>query len=319
MRLPVENCSLCAGTGIDIDRKAKCACTMYELLPTGKYHVSFSEVSNWVNCSWSHYKKQIQLVDLDKPGWGSCFGTAIHSCSEHFFKTRQIDMSIAEKFLIEEFALHKFEDKQGNVLDVNLFIAQAHLIMRSLPKFMDKEFKNWKYVEAEHELYEKIESLPNAFKGFIDIVIEAEHNGKTITWIIDLKTSTRGWFREKRADETTKMQLILYKNYYVKKMNLNPRNVRCGFVIMKREGSSSKAAWKQKIVDDKTAWYQDSSHDPLELIPISVGDVTSGRSLQVVNNMVASINRKMFLKNKTSCKYCPFMKTEHCEGTNCEQ
>lgn len=266
------------------------------LLPTGKAHVSFSEVSNWVGCSWSHKLKQVNKIDLDKQNWGSSFGTAIHAAHEHFIRTHEMKPEIALDLIKKSFEEGQFKDREGELLDVNVFLQQARNILSTIPTFYDETFKNWKCIDAEHELYEPIEGHPYFFKGFIDAIISCDWRGKRVIFMIDAKTSGWGWSAEKRSDELTKAQLILYRNYWAKKTGTDPKNIRLGFVILKRTAKPGNNC---------------------ELITVSVGNVTTGRALNVINNMIASMDRKMFLKNKTSCMFCPYKMTEHCTGTNC--
>src|SRR5271166_409512 len=66
----------------------------YELLPTGKPHVSFSEMRDWEDCSYRHRLKHVQKLALDKPGVHMDFGTAVHAACENYLKTRVMDKKI---------------------------------------------------------------------------------------------------------------------------------------------------------------------------------------------------------------------------------
>ena len=69
------------------------------LLPTGKPHVSFSEVSNWSACSYRHKLRYVEGVDLFKPSVYLDFGTAIHAACENFLKTRVMNPKIATEII----------------------------------------------------------------------------------------------------------------------------------------------------------------------------------------------------------------------------
>jgi len=62
------------------------------LLPTGKAHVSYSEVRSWNECPYRHYLQQIKKINLDKPSEHLDFGTAVHSACEGYLKTRVMDI-----------------------------------------------------------------------------------------------------------------------------------------------------------------------------------------------------------------------------------
>lgn len=96
---------------------------------------------------------------------------------------------------------------------------------------------------------------------------------------------------EKKNDPIVRSQLVLYKNFWSGKTNTDPKDVRCGFILLKRTGKPSHRC---------------------ELVTTSVGDVTTGRSLKVINNMVASVKRGVAIKNRNSCTYCMYYGTKYC-------
>jgi hypothetical protein len=170
---------------------------------------------------------------------------------------------------------------------------EVEAILSEVPKFFDETFPEWEAVDAEHQLYEAVENHPHAFKGFIDAIIKTKgKRGETIYWILDHKTTARGWFREKRSDDMVKAQLALYKNYWCQKNpQVDMKNVRCGFVLLKKAAKPG---------------------DHCELFSVSLGEVPIKRSLKVVSNMLTSVKRGISLKNRDACTWCEFKGTEHC-------
>ena len=61
------------------------------LFPTGKPHVSFSEIKVWKECSYRHKLMYIDKVDLFEPSPFLDFGTAVHEGCETFLTTGEID------------------------------------------------------------------------------------------------------------------------------------------------------------------------------------------------------------------------------------
>ena len=86
-------------------------------------------------------------------------------------------------------------------------------------------------------------------------------------------------------------QLVLYKNFWSHKTNTDPKDVRCGFVLLKRAAKPGAHC---------------------ELVTASVGETTTERNLTVINDMLASVKRGMAIKNRNSCTYCPYKDTPHC-------
>lgn len=265
---------------------------IYSNLPTGKPHVSFSEVKLWKECSYRHHLVHVKKLDFSKPSPVLEFGTAVHSACEDYLLTRVMKSEICMNALEEAWVKHKdvadFDEKSLTTAK-----AEAAVILVELPAFLDREFPEWEVVDAEHQLYESVEGHPHAFKGFIDGVIKCKgKKGETLYWILDWKTSNRGWFREKRSDEMTKAQLALYKNYWHQK---NPqvsfKDIRCAFVILKKQAKPGEHC---------------------ELFSVSMGEVPIQRSLKVVGNMLTSVKRGISIKNRDACTWCEFKGTEHC-------
>lgn len=260
-------------------------------LPTGKPHVSFSELRDWQDCSFRHKLKHVQKLALSQPAPIMDFGTACHSACENFLKSRVMDPEVAVSALLE---MWKANTAYPAYTEQSLppFISQARELLPELPAFLETNFPKWEYVDAEHQLYEPIDSKPHAFKGFIDAIIKVkDKKGEDLFWIIDHKTTSWGWPAAKKCDPKLQQQLIFYKNFWCAKTGTDPKRVRCAFLLLKRTAKAGERC---------------------ELVTVSVGPVTTGRSLKLLNNMLSSVNRGVAIKNKDSCKYCEFKGTEHC-------
>jgi hypothetical protein len=113
-----------------------------------------------------------------------------------------------------------------------------------------------------------------------------------VYWILDWKTAqSYGWRREKKQDFLMHAQLIMYKHFWAKKNNIMLKDIRCGFILLKRGGKPGKVC---------------------ELVKVSVGPKTLAKGIKMMNNMLASVRRGLALKNRDSCKYCAFYQTDHC-------
>ena len=264
----------------------------FQVLPTGKPHVSFSEVKTWKDCSYRHHLTHVKKIDFFKPSPVLEFGTAVHASCEKYLLTREMDVKLCHDALDEAWAKHSGQEEFSEKA-LKVAKAESEVILSEVPAFLDREFPDWSVVDAEHALYESMEGHPHAFKGFIDGVIKCKgKRGEDLYWIIDWKTSGRGWFREQKADETKKYQLALYKNYWSKKNPQVPfKDIRCAFVILKKAAKAGEHC---------------------ELFSVSMGDVPVQRSLKVVGSMLTSVKRGVAIKNRDSCTWCEFKGTEHC-------
>ena len=177
---------------------------LFRSLPTGKPHVSFSEVKLWKECSYRHNLIHVKKIDLFKPSPVLDFGTAVHASCEKYLLTREMDYDVAFQHMEKAWASHE-DNPDFTPASLEKAKSEAELILKEVPKFLDVTFPEWEVVDAEHQLYEAVDNHPHAFKGFIDGVIKAKgKRGETIYWILDWKTTARGWFREKRSDDMVK-------------------------------------------------------------------------------------------------------------------
>jgi hypothetical protein len=279
------------------------------LLPTGKAHVSFSEVKLWKECPWRHKLIHIDKISIQEPNQHLHYGTTVHSCIEHFLKTRElkIEESLAELDLIwnqngfdsEEFILTQVKRaKKDNWNYKHSFLPEwkQSLIncVEALPYFMEENFGQWKVIDAEHELMESIKGIENInFKGFIDAIILSKlPNGKKKVWILDWKTaSPRGWSVEKQRDFMMQAQLMLYKSFWSDKLQLASKDVALAFVLLKKNTKKEKC---------------------IQLVKVSAGPDSMEKAQKLVRSAITGIQNGIKLKNRDSCKFCEFRGTEHC-------
>jgi hypothetical protein len=267
-------------------------------LPNGKPHVSYSELSVWMKCSWKHRLKYVNKIDLDPRGIETILGTAFHACVE--LRVRDVVPVRDDIVKIVKDNLEMVTDsKLRENFDVEACVDRAFIMSEEAIVFLNEKFPNWKLLEAEENLYEKLtlEGLNHedvSFKGYVDLVIQVPNNrGKLVTWIIDWKTAARPWDKKKLMDASVTYQLSLYKNFWATKHKVPLEEVRCGYIIGLKAGKPGKI---------------------FNFIPISVGPTTSKRTLTVLNNFVGSVKRNMALKNKSeqNCRWCEYRNTEWC-------
>ena len=61
------------------------------LFPTGKQHISFSEIKQWKECSYRHKLVYIDKIDMFQDSPYLHFGTAVHEGCESLLETKKID------------------------------------------------------------------------------------------------------------------------------------------------------------------------------------------------------------------------------------
>ena len=277
------------------------------IFPTGKPHVSYSEIKIWKECTWKHKKMYIDKIQTWEDNPYAEFGTIIHDSIENYLKTGEMNTDDVEQKLRDKWDEYGFEDPayikkmhaQRAKFDLKYrhekfssWVKSAFSILASIPDFMKDNFGEWTYISAEEQLYEPIDGQELKFKGFIDAIIKSNINGKEKYWIIDWKTTgPRGWYPDKRRDFLTQAQIGLYKKYWSQRENISMNEIGCGYALLKRNTKPEKCAW---------------------FMQVSVGPKFVAKADKLVDSMVRTVNKGLFLKNRTSCRFCSFYQTEHC-------
>jgi hypothetical protein len=270
--------------------------------PTGKPHISFSEIKIWKECPFRHKLTYIDRVDTFEPSPYLDFGTTVHEGCETLLETKSVDKKKLLSDIREAWEKNGFENPEWyekmpgwyKHVPVDVWCEWATNMWDDVPGFLDDTFPGWETVKAEEELYEEIEGKPVKFKGFIDAVIKVpKKKGDGFTyWILDWKTAqSYGWRREKKQDILMTAQLILYKHFWSRKHSVELKDVRCGFILLKRGAKPGKVC---------------------ELVTVSVGPKTLDKGVKLMNSMISTVSKKFFPKNRNSCRYCQFKDTQHC-------
>lgn len=265
--------------------------------PFAKEYISFSELVTWMECSMRHKLKYIDNIRIEDPTEHTEFGKIIHDALQLFLSTKKMPN---HQTVVDE--VKRRFDLLGNRKDLKQkdWEDQVEPILNVVPEFMDSTFPGWEYVGAEVELMEEIEGNHRKFHGYIDGIIKtpkkARKNAKTAPQgydyhIIDWKTTSWGWGTDKKTDIKKTYQLVFYKHFWSKKLGILPSDIKCGFVLLKRTSKSKERC---------------------EYVPVSVGDITTAKALEVLHTSLNYAKKGLYTKNKDSCKFCVYKNTPHC-------
>ena len=253
--------------------------------------ISFSELKNWKECPYRHKLIYVDKLPHFKGNEYTAFGTAIHEACEQIIPetsppTTDVFLNSFKKEILN---LQNSGIKINESLVEEMKQQASPICLQVLPA-VKNHFGNFKIVSIEEEILEPIQefkSYGKNFKGFIDMVIKTEDEKYHI---IDWKTCSWGWSRDKKSDPMTSYQLTYYKNYFAKKHNINQKNIETYFVLLKRTAKK----------------------DNVEVLRVTSGKKKVENSLKVLENAVINIEKKNYIKNRLNCKYCAFKETEHC-------
>lgn len=276
----------------------KISLSVVQSLPTGKCHISFSEYSDWMACSWRHKLKNIDKVDLDRPGPALAFGTAIHHACEMWVSKRE---PMFENFM------KKFDEEWEKCLkhprliiesfsftEKSKLVTSARTICEDFPSFLDETFPEWEPIATEQNLYESIDGHEDVkFKGYIDCIIKSKSKNKWKYHVLDYKTCSWGWSSDKKQDPITSAQLVFYKHYWALKAGIPLKDISCAFILLKKIAKPGSSCG---------------------IVKVSVGDITRERALKNASKMITAVKRKLAFKNRSesNCKWCQYNNTEHC-------
>jgi len=278
--------------------------------PTGKPHVSYSEVRNWKECPYRHKLLYIDKIGTDEPSPYLSYGTAVHDGIENFLKTGKMDIPKVLDNIRSEWKTHGFDSKEWIAAQaahrasegwkpkahdyIDSWLEWATIALTDLPDFLKSEFGDYEVISAEEQLYEFFPGYDIFFKGFIDALFKVNIRGKEYYYVIDWKTAgDKGWYASKRRDILTWAQIALYKSFWKNKNGKDIKQVKCGFVLLKRGAKPGNSC---------------------ELVKVSVGPKAEENALSILRSMIKTVRRGIFLKNRNSCRFCEFKKTPQCPG-----
>ena len=254
-------------------------------------HISYSELKQWTECTWRHKLLYLDRIDTFQGNEHTSFGTAVHEAVEQML----LD-NIKDPYIYFDNKFTEELRRAGIAEDTALASAmreQVVGIFELVEPTLDEYFSEkggWTLVATEQRLNEPITETKVTgydFKGFIDLVL-IDGNGHY--HVIDWKTCSWGWNARKKNDIVFVRQLVLYKYYYAKKFDINPRAISTHFGLIKRTSKKNR----------------------IEVFRVASGERKTKNLLDFLDRALYNITKKRYIKNRLSCKYCPFHETEHC-------
>lgn len=213
-------------------------------------NISYSQLNMFTQCpkKWS-----LQYRDGHKISEQSIhmtFGTALHEVIQHYLdKIYEVSGAAADRIDLEEL----FEDtlrkcyandyKKNNnqhfssPIELREFFEDGKEILRFIKKKRNLYFKKKGTYLVGCEV--PIVVAPNLrlnrvkYMGYLDVVLY--HEATNTFKIIDIKTSTKGWNKWAKKDESKQFQLILYKYFFSKQYNIPIENIDIEFFIVRRK------------------------------------------------------------------------------------
>lgn len=211
-----------------------------------KNRVSFSQYSTFLKCPHKWYLDYVKNLRERDDNINTAFGTAIHHAIQTFLTSLYKEsVNAAESLNMRQLFMDKFNEEIKKIRDAGNEITDEQFtefcydgedIISTFCKTSNrlKHFPSKEYELVGIELPLEISLKNNVdFIGFIDVVLKEKN--KEFYRIIDIKTSSNGWNKYMKEDESKYAQLHLYKSVYSKKFNVPLNAIDVEFFIVKRK------------------------------------------------------------------------------------
>lgn len=278
--------------------------------------ISYSQYSMWATCPHQWYNSYVLNLNPFSNSIHTLFGTAMHETLQNYL-TVMFDQSAAyadttirleeyfQNRFIELYKAHydKTNEHVSSAVEMREFYEDAKAILTWFKKKRKKYFTNrgCRLVGIEVPLMHKL-SHNIFFKGYIDVVIYDTDLDKL--YIYDIKTSTRGWDKEKK-DEKKTSQLVLYKEYFSQQYGFDVEKIEVEFFIVKRKIYETDDFVIPRIQQFRPASGKAKRRKSVENIEKFIADCFDSFGKPIEKSYTKNIG-------ESSCKWCPYNDTEHC-------
>lgn len=290
--------------------------------PENSIYISYSQFSIYSKCPLAWKLKYIDKIKLEEPSIHTMFGNAMHIVIQEWLRvlfTETVKAADAMDFntmllnaMKQCYAedVDKYKKLFSNKEELSEFYTDGLEILNYLKKKRLQYIDRAKYELVGTEIPLLIPPDENKPKvllmGFLDVVFREKKN-KNKFYILDLKTSTKGWSKWDKEDEIKRSQLILYKTFFAKQFGLSADDIEVEFFILRRKIDSDSMYPTPRI----------------QIFKPSQGSITQNK----VKSMFASFLDNCFVEdgkynvsgeyraicgnNGFNCKFCDFKDLEN--------
>ena len=200
----------------------------------------------WDKCPYTWKANYVDKAETFKGNIYTLFGSALHETIQAYlvcFYERTIKE--ADALPLEEILMYRMKEsykqskeQHGDDFEVTKedmaeFYQDGVNIIEEFLKKKTRYFskKNTELVGIEMILdYDISEKMK--FKGYMDVVLHEKKTGRMR--IIDIKTATMGWNKYMKADKNKTNQLLLYKHFMSKQLDISVDKIDVEYLILKR-------------------------------------------------------------------------------------
>jgi len=271
--------------------------------------VSYSQYSIYKTCQYQWYLSYIKKLNPFKASIHTIFGVAFHETLQNYIQT-MFDKTGTEAdrihlptyFKTRLIELYQSNSAHGHFStpeELTEFYEDAVAILEYFKSKRSIYFtkKNTKLIGIELPILEPVvEGLDNVkIKGFIDLVTYNKTVDKYT--IYDFKTSTRGWSDYEKKDQAKVNQILLYKRFFSKKLNVPEDKIDVQFFIVRRKINEQAEYVAKRIQEFIPANGTKKIKDAVEDFESFVKNVFT---------VEGTYQEKEYPKSIDKCKFCPY-------------
>lgn len=288
--------------------------------PENSTYISYTQFSTYQKCPQRWKLKYADRIKKDEPSIHTVFGNAMHNIIQHYFQVMFLE-TVKKADSLDFRTLLLGQLKEGYAQDIQKY--QRHFSTKEeLTEFFVDGLETLNYLRKKRKVYvdrqnwvlagteipiliPPLEEKPNVLlMGFLDVVFKHKTQPKFYIW--DLKTSTKGWNKWDKEDQTKIDQLLIYKIYFSKQYNISIDQIEVEFIILKRK-TDPDSAWPQRRIQ---------TFKPTQ------GSITIKKTLKTFEDFInacflpdGTYNKLIHYeaksgKNQFNCRFCEF-KDDH--------
>ena len=208
--------------------------------------ISYSQFSQWDKCPYTWKANYVDKAETFKGNIYTLFGSALHETIQAYFVCYyERTIKEADALPLEEILMYRMKEsykqskeQHGDDFEVTKeemaeFYQDGVDIIEEFLKRKSSYFKkkNTELVGIEMNLnYELPKDM--RFVGYMDVVLHDTKTGRMR--IVDIKTATMGWNKYMKADKNKTNQLLLYKHFMAKQLEISEDKIDVEYFILKR-------------------------------------------------------------------------------------
>jgi len=208
--------------------------------------ISYSQFSMWDKCPYTWKANYVDKAETFKGNIYTLFGSALHETIQAYLVCYyERTIKEADALPLEDILMYRMKEsykqskkQHGDDFEVTKedmaeFYQDGVNIIEEFLKRKSSYFKkkDTELVGIEMNLnYELPKDM--RFVGYMDVVLHDKKTGRMR--IIDIKTATMGWNKYMKADKNKTNQLLLYKHFMAKQLEISEDKIDVEYFILKR-------------------------------------------------------------------------------------